>query len=36
MEHTGYRVLLRDALAAMRIHIRYDDAMQGRWPLLRD
>jgi hypothetical protein len=32
MQHTGYRILLRDALAAMRIRICYERAMQGRQP----
>src|ERR1700719_2743613 len=32
MEHTGYRILRRDALAAMRIRICYDHVMQGRQP----
>ena len=34
MEHTGYRILLRDALTAMRIRICYDHAVQGRGPRL--
>ena len=29
MEHTGYRVLLRDQLTATRVRICYDRAMQG-------
>jgi hypothetical protein len=34
MEYTGYRILLRDGLAAMRIRICYDHAIQGRGPPL--
>jgi hypothetical protein len=34
MEHTGYRVLLRDQLAATRVRICYDHVMEGRQPPL--
>lgn len=34
MKHTGYRVLLRDQLAATRVRICYDQAMQGCRPPL--
>jgi len=36
MEHTGYRILLRDALAATRVRICYDRAKQGLPPSLTE